>query len=243
MIVSDLIARSLRTIGALAAGESPEASEQSDAFSILNTMLDLWRAERLTIAKTLRWAFTLTANVQSYTIGDAATFDIDGPPPVYVDRASIIWDNTAATPHEDPISVCTEQRWARILQKTLTSTQPQAMRYQRGSPFGTIEVWPVHTLSTVDLVLYLPTPLTSPPLVTTDLLTPPGYEEAMIYNLAIRLAPEFGAKDMDLTLVKELARLSFAVIQRSNPNMDVLRYDPAVGNRQGWINPRTGLVG
>lgn len=242
MIVSALIARSLRTIGALAAGESPEASEQEDAFSILTTMLDAWRAERLTVFKTVRWAFTLVADTQAYTIGDGATFDIGGPPPVYLDRAAIIWDNTAATPHEDPIDVFTEQEWARILQKTLTSTQPAGVHYRRDSPEGTLEVWPVQTLSTVDLVLYLPTPLTSPALATTDLSTPPGYEEAMVYNLAIRLAPEFGNKDVDLGLVRELARSSFATIQRSNPNMDVLRYDPAVGNRQGWINPRTGLV-
>lgn len=243
MITSVLIARSLRTIGALASGESPEASEQADAFSILNTMLDAWRAERLTIFKTIRWTFSLVAGTQTYTLGDGATFDIDGPPPVYLDHAAIIWDDTATTPDESPIDVFAEEVWRDLSPKTLTSTHPQGVRYRRDSPFGTLEVWPIQTLSTVDLVLYLPTPLTSPALVTTDLSTPPGYEEAMIYNLAMRLAPEFGAKDVDLGLVREFAQSSFATIQRSNPNMDTLRYDPAVGNGPWWINPRTGQEG
>jgi len=243
MIASVLIARSLRTIGALASGESPEASEQADAFSILNTMLDAWRAERLVIFKTVRSVFPLVGGTQTYTIGDGSTFDVAGPAPTYVDRAGLIEDDTATTPFEVPIQVFTEQEWARIAHKTLTSTLPEGVRYQRLGATGTVTVWPVQTGNDASLALYLPTPLTSPATVNTDLSTPAGYEEAMIYHLALRLAPEFGAKDTDLTLVTRLAADAFAVIQRSNPNMDVLRYDPAVGNRQGWINPRTGQVG
>jgi hypothetical protein len=240
VIVSTLIARSLRTIGALASGETPEASEQSDAFSLLLTMLDKWRAERLAIFRTERHAFNTVAGTQEYTIGDGATWDIDGPAPVYVDHAAVIENPAATPPYEDPISVYTDQEWNAITMKALTSTIPSGLHYKRNAPFGTVQIWPVLTGSTPDIVLYLPTPLTSPPLVTTDLATPPGYEEAMIYGLAVRLAPEFG---QPLTQdIKDLARESYATIQRSNPNMDTLRYDRAVGNLGGWLNPRTGLV-
>lgn len=240
MIVSALLKRSLRTIGALASGETPEAAEQEDAFAILLTMLDAWRAQRLTIYRTERFAFSLVSGTQAYTLGDGADWDIDGPAPVFIDRAKRIDDPGATDPIESDIEVFTDQRWQDISLRTMENDLPGGLHYRRGAPNGTVEVWPVPSSATPQIVLFLPTPLTNPPLVTTDLATPAGYEEAMVYGLAVRLGPEFGQPiSQD---IKDLARDSFATIQRSNPNMDTLRYDPAIGNRGGWINPRTGLI-
>lgn len=242
MIVSVLIARSLRTIGALASGESPEASEQADAFEILTTMLDLWRADGLTIYKTERSPFDLVANTQDYTLGPTGDWVFAGAAPVSIPRAAVIEDPSQTTPLETPLDIYTEQEWAGIGLKTMTNTVPSGLRYKRDAPDGTVSVWPIPTSSTPDIVLFLPTPLAAPALVTTDLSTPPGYREALIYNLAIRLAPEFGSKDVDMTDVHRLARESKTIIDRSNPNLERIRHDPAYSSRQGWINPRTGLV-
>lgn len=48
--VADLIRRSLQTLGQLAAGETPTAAEEADAFLALNDMLDGWAAEGMDVS-------------------------------------------------------------------------------------------------------------------------------------------------------------------------------------------------
>lgn len=48
--VADLIERSLRTLGILAASETPKADQLTDGFLALNDMLDGWAAEGLDVS-------------------------------------------------------------------------------------------------------------------------------------------------------------------------------------------------
>jgi hypothetical protein len=87
MTAADLIRISLRTLGVLAAEETPSAAEQSDALETLNDMLDSWAGERLALFATLRSTHTLTVGLSPQTIGSGGTFNTTRP--VRIDGASI----------------------------------------------------------------------------------------------------------------------------------------------------------
>lgn len=65
----DLISQALRTIGALAGGETPDAVMANDCFGLLNQMLDIWSNEHLMVYYSTEIIHQLTSNVYQYTIG------------------------------------------------------------------------------------------------------------------------------------------------------------------------------
>ena len=71
---------------------------------------------------------------------------------------------------------------------------------------------------------------------------PPGYADAIRYNLAVKLAPEWGRTITPE--VAEMARTSKAAIQRLNLPAPVMLCDPAMLNRRldapGYPNILTG---
>jgi hypothetical protein len=86
-------------------------------------------------------------------------------------------------------------------------------------------LWPTPTVDTNDLVIYRPDQLSEFADLTTEYQVPNGYEEALVYNLAIRLAAPFGRQippDVDM-----MAKKSLANIKRANTKMADLYNDTA----------------
>ena len=65
----DIISGALRSIGALEAGEAPDATSANDAFVLLNDMLDQWSNSPLMISYSTEVIHPLTNNQYRYTIG------------------------------------------------------------------------------------------------------------------------------------------------------------------------------
>jgi hypothetical protein len=65
----DIIKGSLRSIGAIGTGESPDADTANDAFAMLNDMLDMWSNERMMVFCIQEVIHELVANTYIYTIG------------------------------------------------------------------------------------------------------------------------------------------------------------------------------
>jgi hypothetical protein len=225
-----LITSALRLIGVLGSGETPSAAEAQDSLQILNSMVDSWQTERLMLHVVERQTFSLVASQANYTIGDGGDFDVDRP--MKIERASYL-DTTQTSPVEQRIKLLTSaQRWREVMVKDLESTVPQVVYYETTYPLGTVYVWPVPSVATVDLVLYIPTSLSSFADLTTQYDFPPGYEEALKYNLALRLAPEWERPPNPV--VVELARESKALVKRANIVPQELRYSadvPGMGRR------------
>lgn len=241
MTANDLITRTLKTIGVLAAGETAQANDADDAFTALNAMIDSWGTQRLTIYTVARTALNLTASTQSYTIGTGGTFNLARP--VWIRAAGVIPDRSAAAAQktEIPIRVLSLEEWREISIKGTTSTFPSDLYYDKAwaAGLGTIEVWPIPDNSNCQLVLYTPTALTKFADRTTDYTFPPGYEEALRYQLALRLAPEFGRQILPDVMM--LASESFANIKRANVTDDELSIDAALlsgGGRYNWMTDK-----
>jgi hypothetical protein len=179
-----LIDRALRLLVQTNAGEAPTTQERTDALEAMNAMLDSWRNERLMCYAIRTENLTLVGNQASYTIGPAGNLNTTRP--VEILDAYVLDNN-----YSYPVRMIDEYEYANIRAKASTSTWPDYAYYQPSMPTGTLFVYPVPASGST-LVLLTRTPVLAFALGDTVSL-PPGWEDALAYNLAIRLAPEFEA--------------------------------------------------
>lgn len=251
MLCNQLVEKSLRSIGVLTAGETLSAEDAHTGFEAANDMIDAWAAQRLTIYNNSRHAYPIVTGQGTpdlpYLIGPGA--QLDQPRPLWISDAACAVLN-APNPYEFPLHVLIVDSYARTSIKTLTSSLPTDLyynpRFDQTGPnagYGEIFLYPIpNGGQEIGLVLYCPEPMTGfADEADTDYLFPPGYAEALRYQLALRLWPEyFGTKTISAN-VAELAKLTFGLIQKPNLRMPHLRVDrgmPGLGG--GFYNWRTG---
>lgn len=188
MTGQDLISSSLRLIGVVAAGETATDAEAQDALIVLNMMLEAWGAERLSVFTLTIRNFSLTPGTQTYTFGTGGTFNAARPP--RIEYANIVSLNNPSQPLELPLEMLTDSGWSQIPVKNVSSALPLKMYDDGGFPLRNISFWPIPNVA-VQVNFYCWTALSSFSDLFTDTLFPPGYLEALRYNLAVRLAPEW----------------------------------------------------
>lgn len=189
----DIVSAALTEIGILRAGSTATADQAVQGLQRLDRWIDSLRLERFSMKSRLRTVRAMTANLATYVVGAGGQFNILHP--AFIENASVILDNTAATLVEREIEVLTDDRWARITQKSLTG-QPEAVYFDRtySDGLGIIHVWPVPSAATYSIVIYTPQARTVFSDLNTDYQIPPGYEELFVMNLAVLLAPSYGVR-------------------------------------------------
>ena len=235
-MVSDLINGSLRLLGVLSPGEVPTATEQNDALSVLDDLMDSWSTENLLIPSKLREVFTLVPGQQTYAFGTGG--DFNSVRPQLIEDALIVASNSPEI--ELPMSIVNQDYFSSILVKSTTSTIPLYLYNDNAYPSANINLWPVPSVA-AQIVLYSWKPLTnfSTSGVFTTIELPPGYQRMMRYNLAVELGPEYG-KEPSPTVVA-LAVQSKENIKRMNTKELLLGMDQALlNNGKGSFNWITG---
>lgn len=245
--------KALRTIGAIGQGVTPLGNDMDLAFEAANDMIDAWAAQRLTIFQTIRHVFPLVANqggpLNPYTIGIGGDFNVQRP----IFLADAMQNVLTTTPSfEIPLDILEEREYANIAIKDLASALSNGIYYDGKFDTSGVDVglgdlflYPVpNGQQPVELVLYLPKPLLEfADKATTYYTFPPGYAEALRYQLAKRLAVEFG-KELSPEH-QQLAIDTFAVIQRPNASIPSLRCDygvPGTGAANGLYDWRLGVT-
>ena len=187
MLVSDIIHSALRKIGAVSAGEVVEPDEQQDALEALQVMLRSWSAEKLNVFSSVHEDFTLVAGTEEYTWGVGGT--INTLRPNQVTGVSIV-DSSGVT---HPVSIIDESKY-RLISTKDTSSRPYNLFPRYTYPYVIITLYPVppdaETLKLESLKPF--TESSSFSSVSDTLAIPTHYEEPIIYNLAVRCAPEYG---------------------------------------------------
>lgn len=243
-----IISSSLRLVGALTSGDVPNASEIADCMLVLNGMLDGWNAERTSVFQvapitkdSLGNTLMLAGNKQTYTIGQE-TGDEDWyiARPPRIDRMSVLYSASQSTPVETPLDPLTDVEWQAVANKSTTSLIPEAYFDDLGYPNRTVYVWPVPTQAN-PVVLYAWTALTQFADAYTELSFPPGYYEAIRFNLAVRLAAEFPANLEKLQLVTKLAADAKTRIGSFNGPIKIATVDDALLGSRGRGNIYTGM--
>jgi hypothetical protein len=194
----------MQKIGALRKGENPDADEAADGLSALNRMLSSWSNDSLLLYARTSENFPLVGGTGSYAIGVSQTFNTAKP--ITVLTAFV---RSATTDYH--LTIIPDEDYQAISDKSAQGT-PEVLNYRSGHPTGTIYLSPVpssadalHIMSEKQLATFAS--------LDTEVDLPAGWEEAIIYNLGIRMISEFGGSmDED---GREIARESLAGIRRA----------------------------
>jgi hypothetical protein len=222
--VLDLVKSSLRLIGQLGPGRGAGASELADALLVLNSMIEAWNTERLNVFTIARDVYTVTAGRQVNTIGVGGNFN--APRPTRIESAGILYSAGAAL--ESPLRLLDSDEWARVPIKSITSALPGSLYNDGAYPLANLYLFPVPSIG-LQIALYTWRALGGFGSTAENVTFPPGYADAIRYNLACRLAPEWGRPIRPDVL--ELAQRSLASIKRLNRPMPTLDCDPAILRR------------
>lgn len=196
MLVSDLIYAGFRIANILLAPQrGPSNPDTFDGLAVLNSMLDAWLAERLTVYAEVRSIFPLTANKQFYAIGLSGSPDWNIQRPERIERAGAIYTYTNPAT-EVPLRILSDQEWASVTPKEEPSPVATMLYYQAFVPNGQVTIWPIPSdtsqVSQVAIYTWDQIPQFANAGVTVNL--PPAYQEAIEYGLAVRLAARYGRR-------------------------------------------------
>lgn len=181
--VNNLIKRTLRKIGVHQTGEDVSPEDFTDCLEELNAMLDSWSNNSLISPTKTRISKVLTTGQASYTIGTGG--DINTTRPSRIEHA-FIRDSAGNDFSLNEIGL---GQYNDIQLKT-ESGMPFDYYFENSTSLAKVYLFPVPDLA---YTLYMDAWYQFTRYVANDSITLPlGYEDAMVYNLAVRVAPDFG---------------------------------------------------
>lgn len=211
----------------------------------LNDMLSEWGQRDLFIPIISRERFDLTANKggvdDPYTIGPGGDFDTERPS----NQDSIAGANlilTATTPEvRVPLGIYTDDAYDSNQIPDLSNLQPTGLYYNPTyeNDLGSIFLWPVPSVDTNDLELFLQKQIAQFANLTTTYYVPDAAPQAMKYNLADRLQGPFGRQLSQAQ--QRLCISTLGTFKRSNLKVSDLMNDAAFTSyRANYFNIQTG---
>lgn len=240
MDVRDVCTQALQDLMVLGANETMSAADGALALSKLNMLLDQCTSESLMLYSEVRTLWTITANDGSYTVGTGGNVNVARP--TYVDFVNYV--DTSQNPDlEIPLIRLTDQAYAAIQQKSLTSNLPNYYYYNLTYPLATVELYPIPTSSTLQGAMYARAQVGEFASLNVSVSLPPGWRRFLVTNLALELAAAF-EREPSKVLVRN-AMESKATLQRSNLRLTdaVLDSGALIGsNRRGstWADFMAG---
>lgn len=221
----DIIQKSLQKIGAIVKNEPPSADEANDALDSLNALISSWSNDSLNIYARTWETFNLTAS-SSYTIGTGGNFNTARPTNIV---AAYLRSGTI----DYPITIIDDEAYISISYKNLQGI-PEFLNYDNAYPLGRIRLYPLDTSQ--QLFILTEKSVTSFATLDTEMSLPDGWERALVYNLALELAPEYSQKP-DAYIVKIAGESLGAIRQKVAQvrGMNAYPNDLAVRNIfSGW---------
>ena len=223
----NIIKRALQKNGVLTKAESPSGDEASDGLSALNGLLASWSNDGLLVYARTSESFPLVSGQANYSIGAGGDFDTDRP-------LQILTAFTRISNVDYDMDIVGDEIFDTITQKNITSSIPDVMTYVPSTPRGEITIYPVPTTGT--LHIRTEKQLSSFATLDTELDLPPGWERALIFNLALEIAGEYGQPVDQLTyqIAKEALHNIKMAVARSR-KMDMFSYSGQDRNiYTGW---------
>lgn len=208
--------------------------------------------------------FRYTIGKTEYTNDPQVLDDIQYPRPQRVISASIRRSSV-----DYPVKVIPWQEYETFSDKSTASGMPEYLAYNPSAPSGVIYLYPIPDAadslrlvcqySFQDMELATETGdvtwnagntatttadgfVTKSNMDTTanDYFFPPGYDEMIVNNLALKLAPEYDVPMSKYSVIRQMAMDSKAAVVQSNFKVESLVLDPRLPNERNSWNYRTG---
>lgn len=221
-------------LGALAAGEPPDADDLDLVLNQLARLVDNWNADRPAIFADQFLTFTITPSLNPHTIGPTGATWTTSQRPVSIEGASMV--TSAGTFYK--IDVRSPAWYQDLATPELTSTIPTDLAYNPTWPNGSIYFYPVATVASE--VQLLVRGILAPYTLATVFSMPPGYRDAMTLTLAEMCeGPIPGTLSAAKHLAATQARARIFTNNLVIPNLSSM---PAgmPGSNGGWWDYQTG---
>jgi hypothetical protein len=192
---------------------TPSPAQYQDGLEELNRLLGSLNCDRLFIFSMARYEYPMSG-AKTFTIGidpqGQTIADLNGPRPLQIDKANIIYSVPGI---RRPLALLTDLQWSEVVVQDIANSIPDALYDDYAYPLSTLYIYPQPVPGYI-LELYIWN-LVATFLTPNDVvLLPPGYEDALVLNLALRLAPHFQrATDPNL---REDARISWMRLMSIN---------------------------
>ena len=204
----DIVNAALRKIAVLGQGSSLSNQELQDGLSALNMMVASWSVEGNLVFTQQFETFSIVSGQKTFTIGTGGDFDTDR-----VLRISSAYVTQGTQDYL--LTRYNKDEYASIDDKN-TSSIPTIYYFDANYPLANLTLYPVpvgvQTITLVD-----ENALTGFATLDTVFAMPAEYEEALIYNLAIRLAPEYEREALP-SVVKIAAKSKKTVESQNSRN-------------------------
>lgn len=244
----DIATDALLAIGAVGIGEPIPSDTMQLALRVGNRMLDSWTTRRLFIYTIGIATYPLVPAQRVYTIGrgtsPVADFVADRPVGEGIGggiiNANILLTNSSPYTRF-PLEIIDDADWAAIPVTDIPSSIPLKLYNDGAYPNSNLYLWPWPS-SPYLLELFMPQQLSQFPDIFTDFVFPPGYEKAVVLNLAIDLYPYFpksGGVDSVLVAMAREARVNVQSLNSVAPKL--ITDAPKTGHGHSTWNWRTGM--
>jgi hypothetical protein len=181
--VNNLIKRALRKIMVYQTGEAITSEDFTDCLEELNAMLDSWSNNGLIGPTKTRISKVLSVGDGLYTIGTGG--DINTTRPNRIEHAFL----RDSSNNDYPLTQIGLGEYNSISNKTHYG-RPFEFYFENSTPLAKVYLNPLPESA---YTLYLDTWYQFTNYVANDIISLPlGYEDAIVYNLAVRVAPDFG---------------------------------------------------
>jgi hypothetical protein len=223
---ADLIQAALEEMKVYAPGETVSTADMARALDVLNRMVDTWSNMPLACFEIVERSKLLTIGDSDYTIGSGGDINVTRPLRLLKGPGAAYILDTNSNRYD--VEVVERDVWNSIANLTVTSQVPNTLFYDPQYPLGIIYLWPVPLVAYTlyfDAMLPFSTFATS----ATAVSLPPGYEDAIVHNLAVRLWPFFKAEGVLVDqLVLEMAKEGLGIVKRTNIREVEATYDDAI---------------
>lgn len=221
----DIITLSLKNAGVLSIGQTAGADMTTDALTMLNSMLGQWAAKRWLVYHLVNVTATSTG-ATSYTVGPGGAFNVAVRPTGI--EAAYVSQNLGQTSQIDTPLTIIEARedYNRIAMKQLVSF-PYILFYDNAFPMGVAYPWPAPNATQYGLTLTVKMPLAAFASLSQDINLPAEYQEALIYNLAVRLRVRYQL-DLDASIIA-LAKAALGTVRAVNTQIPLLQMPASMG--------------
>lgn len=226
----DIIRAAMRLIQVSAVDVDLTASELKDGLESFNRMLDSWSLDELMLYEVKREQFPLYPNTNPYSIGIGGLWNTVRPTKIV---GAYLTLTNGSIPVDYPMQVIQYDDYNDIRLKTLQTNFPGYLYYQPSFPIGECYIYPIYANNgastapgTITLTSWKPFSMIVNP--TSYIELPPGYWEAIVFNLAIRIAEEYQFDIRPTTVA--LGTSALIRLKRMNQRTNTLQTDVALMN-------------